>query len=493
MAALATLSVAVTRFVNHSGWTLYYGDAEAHLNIARRIVDSRNPGYDQIGTVWLPLPHLLMLPFVRSDAWWHNGLAGAVPSSICFVVSGAFLFLAMRRATSSAAAAFAALGIFALNPNLLYLQATPMTEPVFLAGFMGLLYFSVLFAQTQWFGAVIGAGLASLVASMARYEGWFVIPFAAIYFLAAARRHRFLVALTFGVIAALGPLYWLAHNWWLYANPFEFYTSPYSATQRALKAGTEPYPGFRDWAKSALYYSTAARLCVGWTAIVAAAVGALVTLGRRILWPMALTALAPIFYIWSMHSGGAPIFVPPLWPNTYYNTRYGLAALPLIAVAGAGITLIARARWRPYVALASVLAPLAVWAMHPLPDNWICWKESQVNSDTRRVWTKQAAAMLAAEYRPGEGIFTTFGDLSGILREAGIPLRQSLHEGNEPAWMAATTRPDLFLHEEWALTFSGETVATTVEHATLKTGPRYHLVRLIMLRNAPVIKIYKRD
>ena len=38
LVALATISAAATRFVNHSGWTLYYGDAEAHLNIARRIV-----------------------------------------------------------------------------------------------------------------------------------------------------------------------------------------------------------------------------------------------------------------------------------------------------------------------------------------------------------------------------------------------------------------------------------------------------------------------
>src|SRR4051812_19767499 len=47
-----------------NGWILYYGDAEAHLNIARRVIDSRTPGYEQIGTVWLPLPHVLMLPFV---------------------------------------------------------------------------------------------------------------------------------------------------------------------------------------------------------------------------------------------------------------------------------------------------------------------------------------------------------------------------------------------------------------------------------------------
>src|ERR1700691_5347390 len=77
LVALAAIGCLATAYVNHSGWTLYYGDAEAHLNIARRIVDSRRPGYDRIGTVWLPLPHLLMLALVRNDGFWHSGLAGA--------------------------------------------------------------------------------------------------------------------------------------------------------------------------------------------------------------------------------------------------------------------------------------------------------------------------------------------------------------------------------------------------------------------------------
>jgi hypothetical protein len=64
---LAALSSASAFWFFRHGYSLYYGDAEAHLNIARRIVDSRMPGYFQIGTVWLPLPHVLML-LLRCDA-----------------------------------------------------------------------------------------------------------------------------------------------------------------------------------------------------------------------------------------------------------------------------------------------------------------------------------------------------------------------------------------------------------------------------------------
>ena len=74
-----------------------------------------------------------------------------------------------------------------------------------------------------------------------------------------------------------------------------------------------------------------------------------------------------------------------------------------------------------------------------------------------------------------------------------MPLRQALYDGDEPAWMAATTRPDLFLHEEWAVVMSGDTVATAIQQSSLKTGPRYHLVQTIKVKGAPVIEIYKRD
>jgi len=42
-AALALVSAAAIAVCYTNGWLLYYGDAEAHLNIARRIVDSRPP------------------------------------------------------------------------------------------------------------------------------------------------------------------------------------------------------------------------------------------------------------------------------------------------------------------------------------------------------------------------------------------------------------------------------------------------------------------
>jgi hypothetical protein len=494
--SLAAIGGLATVYVNHSGWTLYYGDAEAHLNIARRVVDSRKPGYDQLGTVWLPLPHLLMLPWVRNDELWRTGLAGAIPSSACFVLAGMFLYTAMRRAAASSAVALAAVGLLALNPNLLYLQAIPMTEAALLAAFMALLYFTVLFRETQSVLAVLGAGFASVAASLTRYEGWFVIPFVAIYFLIVGRNRRFVAALLFSAIAVLAPLYWLGHNWWIYSNPFEFFNGPYSAMaiyHRALAQNMAPYRGDHDWKAATLYYSTAVRLCAGWAALAIGIAGLAGVLFKRLFWPLLLAAIPPIFYVWSMHSGGTPIFVPTLWPFSYYNTRYALATLPLLAIAGSGLVILGPPRWRPWIATAVIVAAVAPWLIRPQPSEWVTWKESQVNSITRRAWMKAAAPLLADPYRSGAGIFTSFGDLTGVLRQAGIPLHQALYDGDEPAWMAATTRPDLFLHEEWVLAVAGDTVATTIQSASIKSGPHYHLVQTVKVKGAPVIEIYKRD
>ncbi len=130
--AAAALMAAAIFFVYRTGATLYYGDAEAHLDIARRIVDSRTPGWSQVGTTWLPLPHLLMIPLVRNDWLWQTGLAGAITSGACMTIAATFLFAAIRRLFVSASAAIAGVAVFLLNPNTLYLGSIPMTESVFL-------------------------------------------------------------------------------------------------------------------------------------------------------------------------------------------------------------------------------------------------------------------------------------------------------------------------------------------------------------------------
>jgi Dolichyl-phosphate-mannose-protein mannosyltransferase len=488
VAGLALLSSLAVAFFWWRGWLLYYGDAEAHLDIARRIIDSRTPGYDQVGTVWLPLLHWLMIPFVRIDALWFNGLAGSIPSAVAFVAGGAFLYAAARRIFDSPAAGWTAAALYALNPNLLYLQSIPMTESLSLACLTALLYFTVRFRDTQGWGAAAGAGIATCAGTLTRYDAWLLVPFVAVYFLLVAKRRRVAVALVFCAIALLGPLYWLFHNWWLSLDPLEFYRGRWSA--RAIQGGAD-YPGRNDWALAAKYYRTAAQLCAGPYLPFVAAAGALAALAKRAWWPLVLLALPGVLYVWSMQSGTVPIFMPSLKPFSYYNTRYGIAVLPLFALAAAGLVAIVPERARRVVAVLVVLAAIAPWIVHPRPSYWITWEESRVNSEARREWTKEAADFLRPRYQRGAGILTICGAMGGVFREMRIPLSETFSCDNGLIFQALVARPELWLHEQWVVTVGGGDAQTAVNRAA-RQGIHYSLEKVIVTRDSPVIEIYRR-
>ena len=179
------------------------------------------------------------------------------------------------------------------------------------------------------------------------------------------------------------------------------------------------------------------------------------------------------------------MFVPTLWPNSWYNTRYAIAIVPLIAL---GVAAIARwNRWAALVAVAAVFAPLAI---HPGLLS-ITRQEADVNSRARRQWTARAAQYLSAFVEPGDTFFTSFGDMTGIYRAAGIPLRSTLTGNNDLEWALTTTRPEVFLNADWAVAMGGDTVQTLIDRLRLH-GPRYELERRVMVRGAPVVEIYHR-
>ena len=471
------MSAGAVWFVAAHGWTLYYGDAEAHLDIARRIVDSDNPGYSQVGTVWLPLPHWMMLLLVGKDSYWRNGMAGAIPSAACFVVAGMFFFAAVRR-LFDATVAVTATALFALNPNALYLQAIPMTEAFFWAALMGVLYFTVI-------GSPVGAGIAACAATLVRYDGWFLLPFVAVYFWITAGRRR---AILFAILGGLGPVYWLGHNYFLNNHPLDFILGPYSPL--AIQGG-KPYPGLHNWRLAWQYVSTAARLGAGSPLAWLGVVGIAAALIKRAFWPLLLLALPPLFYIWSMHSsGGTPIFVPVLPPFSYYNTRYGLEALPLLAFGAAAIVALLPVRARGWAAAAVIVAASAPWLLHPTPHAWITWEESRINSDARRAWTREAADYLGPRYCPGTRILTSANDLRGIFREAGIPFREIHTEDSGMLWLAEVRRPCLYARQEWVVTQQGDAVEHAIE--ANRSCLQYHLEKTIVVKDAAPVHIYRR-
>jgi hypothetical protein len=293
----------------------------------------------------------------------------------------------------------------------------------------------------------------------------------------------------FSLLAGLGPLFVLGHHWWLTGDALAFYRGPYSP--RAIQ-GNADYPGRSDWRAAFLYYRTTAQLCAGACLPLIAVAGALAALYRRAFWPLLLLALPGVFFIWSMRfSGGTPIFIPVLPPFSYYNSRYGLAVMPLFALAGAGLVSLAPRSLRGALAMLAILAAVLPWVAHPSPSNWVTWEESRVNSVARREWTRQAADYLRPRYVRGSGILTGFGDLTGVYRTLAIPLRETFTPDNGLPFEAAVSRPELFLHEPWVVTMGGAAAQTAVNRAA-RLGIVYSLEKTIIVKDAPVIEIYRR-
>src|SRR4030042_5858567 len=89
---LGIISIASFIIFYLNGLGLAYNDARSHLDIGRRVVEGLTPGLAQLGSVWLPLPHLLMIPTIWNDFFWHSGLSGAIISMISFICLGVIVY-----------------------------------------------------------------------------------------------------------------------------------------------------------------------------------------------------------------------------------------------------------------------------------------------------------------------------------------------------------------------------------------------------------------
>src|SRR5215472_896234 len=115
------------------GLTLAHYDARAHLVVSRRIFDSLYPGWQQVGAVWLPLPHLLNALPVQINWLYRTGYSAVAISIASIALAAWAVTRVIHRASGSAAGGIVASALLMLNPNILYLQSTPMTEPLLIA------------------------------------------------------------------------------------------------------------------------------------------------------------------------------------------------------------------------------------------------------------------------------------------------------------------------------------------------------------------------
>jgi len=511
------------------GDVLLYGDAVAHINIARRVFDSRTPGLLQLGTGWLPLRHLLTIPFLFSSWMWRTGLGGSIPSMVAYVAGAVGIFRLVRGAlafpsepdTAARLAGWFAALIYAANPNLIYLQTTAMTEPLYLAFFIWAIVLFNEFAQQATrrneglpspSRSLMKCGFSLAGAELTRYDGWFaalvIAGAASLMAFRVARRGNLQLRRTarkfLPVIAAV-PAFWLAYNAIIYRNPLEFVNGPYSARaieQRSATPGSPLHPGSHNVYVSGAYFFKSAELNLAegnWQKawVVSALAGSLMVLifARRLALLLLLWVPLP-FYMLSIAYGGVPIFIPVWWPFSYYNVRYGVQLLPAFAVFSvlAGYVVGAFARNTTAKIGISVAALLviagsynSIWRAQP-----ICFREAWVNSRTRVALESELAVKLK-ELPPDSTLLMYLGDHVGALQQAGIPLRRVINEGNHRTWRRPSDPEGIWeqaladprRYADYVIAIAGDPVSNAVGRQTLSAVAQVQVV------GQPPAKIYR--
>lgn len=490
LAGCALASMAAVAWSWQNGAMLNYGDAVAHLHIARRVLDARLPRVSELGSVWLPLPHLLMLPFVQVYSWWANGLAGTIPSVLAYLAGCVGLYRLARRWMGRAPAALT-LVFFAANPNLLYLQTTAMTEPLFVCEMIW-----VADLLVEWRASLEGSPerarkllwwlVAALVAAVfTRYDGWVMAFLAWVAIGLVLAKSGKLRSRTFWLASAVlvaAPAVWFAYNAAAFGDWLEFMRGPYSAKAieiRTATPGSGPlHPGWHDPWVSLLFFVKAAEM----DAVAAAWGNTLLTLSvlgtawawfiarRKALgWALQLLWLPVPFYAYSVAYSSVPIFLPPWWPHSWYNTRYGMELLPALALGlgfAAQFALAAVKEFKPgwvKFALGVLFLALGVNALKMVRERPLTYVEGIKNIDSRRQFEEQippALRALLAE-RPGSTVLMGTSVYPNLVSFTGIPLKQTINESDLWIWDEALKAPAA--HAAIVLAFDGDDIDRAVK------------------------------
>jgi hypothetical protein len=429
--AALVVGAAAALFYGHAGLTLSHFDARAHLVVARRILDSLSPGWQQIGAVWLPLPHLLNMVPVQVDAWYRSGASAVAISVASTGVAAWALARLILTSTGSVAGGAASAALLLANPNLLYIQSTPMTEPLLLATACLSLSLIADWIDRGAAGWPVAGGLALAGTCMTRYEGWLIASAALALTPAVLLRRGMPVVRTVAATAKLGvypavaiALFsansrWTVGTWFI---PRDFFVAENDALGR-------PWLAWEQVRESVYRLSGTAFV---WPAYAGAAlvILAFVLSRRRATIALVLSLAAAAALPWYAYLQGHPLRI-----------RYGvLLVAACAALAGAGVGLL----WRRLRGVAAVaLAAAALLQTSPLDRHALLIAESQrdaVNAAGRRAVT----AYLTQHYTGDTPIMISMGSLAHYMHDLGregFDVHSFLHEGNGEAWRYAVLGP----------------------------------------------------
>ena len=431
----------------HNGLGLAYNDARSHLDIGRRVVEGLKPGLAQIGSVWLPLTHLLMVPTIWNDFMWHTGLSGAIQSMLAFVFTGILIYLFLKNIGVGMLGRIVGVIIFVANLNILYLQSTAMTELLLIATMTAGAYELLKWFINEDILTIIRSAFWIMLSTLIRYDGWFLFLFAIMLIgVQLFRKKGYKVTegtiLMFSTLAGFGIVLWVLWNLLIFSDPLYFIFGPYSAyaqQDQLNAAGVLQTKGDLLFSMKVYFYALAFNSNT-YIALLGAIGAVVFWLDKNITTSIkiaATTLIAPlIFNILALYLGHSVLFIQGLSGNTWFNVRYGITMMPSIAIFIG--CLINKADRLKYVLLGTIVFVLF---FSFISKDAVTIDDARVGSSQKNV--SEVSGWLNKNAKDKKGfILISAASHDAIIFSSGLPMSRFIHEGTGLYWESATLTPD---------------------------------------------------
>jgi len=311
-----------------NGWGCTYvldftrlgGDLIAHLYIPRSVIDNGSySGLANLGTVWLPLFHILLIPFVSIDVLYSTGLAGTVVNSI--MIGGICTLL--YKLTGSKLGIVAS-GLFLINVyTLTYGAASHMMATGVFLTLLGVYYFKGYWEKDD-VAEFMKCSLTLILATLSRYEAWMVAFLVVLLFVIREVKNKRGYRLAYAHLPFWGVFAWLFWNLAIFRDPLIWVSGPFP--------GAFGYYGevagkfFSPSINAILTYGIPGLITLSGFLWLLALVTIPLSLMRRDYkkFCIVLLSMAPLAFIFSAQTSG--------WERIFYFALPGIILAPFLAV-----------------------------------------------------------------------------------------------------------------------------------------------------------------
>lgn len=434
-----------------NGLGLAYNDARSHLDIGRRVVEGLKIGLAQLGSVWLPLPHFLMIFTVWNDTMWHTGLSGSLISMVSYVGTGAFIWKILYKLKIGIAGRLVGVFIFATNTNILYLQSTAMTELLLLMTVTAAFYELICYYQSENVWDATKASFWIMLSTLTRYEGWFIFIIMLLLITMRTYKKQGIKAaegmfLLVGTLGGFGIFLWFAWNWLIFNDALYSFIGPHSAhaqQQQIYEAGEL----ITKWNifNSFKIYSLSLHYTIGIFYLLLSVCGIIVLaldnkLNKFLRGSIIAFLLSPLVYnVLALYFGFSIISIVHVFGDNWFNVRYGLMMIPPVAIFIAYF--LQRVNIYPKLAIIAIILGIFAHSSQtqiPVTIQDALWGASSKNVSQVSDWLKRNAK------NNEDKIFISAGSHDAIIFSSGLSMNRFIHEGTGTYWESAGKNPQRF-------------------------------------------------